>query len=116
MTYSVNRRTALIGLGLGLSWTYHAAALAAAQLPSVHAYHNPGCGCCHGWAKHMEAAGFKVTLTEDSDVAAKQRALGIPESLTGCHFARVGPYIIAGHVPEVKTCCAYCRKSRRSKV
>jgi hypothetical protein len=39
-------------------------------------------------------------MTEDSDVAAKQRALGIPEALTGCHFARVGPYIIAGHVPS----------------
>jgi hypothetical protein len=48
----------------------------------------------------METAGFKVTLTEDPDLAAKQRTLGIPEALTGCHFARIGPYLITGHVPS----------------
>ena len=73
---------------------------AAPALPSVRAYHNPGCTCCHGWAKHMETAGFKVTLTEDADLAAKQKALGVPEALSGCHFARVGPYLITGHVPS----------------
>jgi hypothetical protein len=72
----------------------------ASELPSLSAYHNPGCTCCHGWAKHMESAGFKVTLTEDPDLASKQKALGIPEALQGCHFARVGPYILTGHIPS----------------
>ena len=99
MTYCVTRRTVLVGLAFSLCLS-NRAAFATPELPSVHAFHNPGCTCCHKWAKHMETAGFKVTLTEDPDVAAKQRALGIPEALTGCHFARVGPYLVAGHVPS----------------
>jgi hypothetical protein len=100
MSYRVSRRTALLGLGIGIVLTNCGTAFATAELPSVRAYHNPGCTCCHGWAKHMETAGFKMTLTEDPDLAAKQRALGVPEALTGCHFARVGPYLITGHVPS----------------
>ncbi|HKG75353.1 MAG TPA: DUF411 domain-containing protein [Aestuariivirgaceae bacterium] len=100
MRYRVSRRTALLGLGVVFVLTNRVTAFAAAELPSVRAYHNPGCTCCHGWAKHMEAAGFKVTLIEDPDLAAKQRALGVPEALTGCHFARIGPYLITGHVPS----------------
>ena len=100
MTRFVNRRTALVGMMFGFTLTRGTIGFASQQLPSVHAFHNPGCDCCHKWAKQMELAGFSVTLTEDPDVAAKQKALGIPEALTGCHFARVGSYLIAGHVPS----------------
>jgi hypothetical protein len=97
----MNRRSFLLALAPAVCvLTNSRYSFAAAQLPSIRAYHNPGCTCCHAWAKHMETAGFKVTLTEDPDLAAKQRALGVPEALTGCHFARVGPYLIAGHVPS----------------
>jgi hypothetical protein len=97
----MNRRSFLLALApVACVLTNSRYSFAAAQLPSIRAYHNPGCTCCHAWARHMETAGFKVTLTEDPDLAAKQRALGVPEALTGCHFARVGPYLITGHVPS----------------
>jgi hypothetical protein len=60
---------------------------------------NPGCQCCGNWANLMEQAGFMITMSDDPDLAARRKALGVPELLTGCHLAQIGRYIIEGHVP-----------------
>jgi hypothetical protein len=58
-----------------------------ARAERVLAVHKtPGCGCCDGWARHMRAAGFTVTVTE-------------PDDMAGCHTGFIGPYVIEGHVP-----------------
>ncbi|MDP9138419.1 MAG: DUF411 domain-containing protein [Pseudomonadota bacterium] len=69
------------------------------ELPEIKAFRNPGCGCCEQWAEHLEAAGFKVNMTEDEDLPGRRRSLGVPEAMAGCHLAQVGPYVIEGHVP-----------------
>jgi len=81
-----------------------AAALAAtgalaADLPEVEVYKSPYCGCCGGWAEHMEQAGFKVRTINVDDVPAARAKLGMPDHYGSCHTARVGNYLIEGHVP-----------------
>jgi hypothetical protein len=73
--------------------------IAQTELPAVLAFRNPGCACCEKWATLLENAGFKVSMTDDSDLPARRKALGVPESLAGCHVAQIGRYIIEGHVP-----------------
>jgi hypothetical protein len=65
----------------------------------VQVYKQPGCGCCELWARHMRAAGFRVTVTEASDVDAMKRRNGIPANLRSCHTSVVSGYRVEGHVP-----------------
>ena len=74
-------------------------ALAAQTLPPVEAFRNPGCGCCEQWAERMRQAGFSVTMSDDPELAQRREKLGVPVDVAGCHTARVGDYIVEGHVP-----------------
>ena len=75
------------------------ARLSAAELPEIAAYRNPGCSCCELWAEHLRKAGFRVTMSDDPDLAGRRKKLGMPETVAGCHLGEVGPYVIDGHVP-----------------
>ena len=77
---------------------------AKAQLPPLHVFKSPSCGCCGDWVNHMEAAGFPVQVTEVDDTTAARKRLGMPNSFGACHTATVAGYVIEGHVPadEVK--------------
>ena len=66
---------------------------------TITVYKDPACGCCKEWVKHVSAAGFTATVHDTADMDAVKRAMGVPESLASCHTARVGSYIIEGHVP-----------------
>ncbi|MEO7385720.1 MAG: DUF411 domain-containing protein [Gammaproteobacteria bacterium] len=70
-----------------------------APLPLVKVWKTPTCGCCGKWIRHMEAAGFRVEVTEVDSVDPVRKANGIPESLSSCHTALVGGYAVEGHVP-----------------
>jgi len=74
-------------------------AAAAAGLPAVEVYKSPYCGCCTGWVEHMKAAGFSVTTTSVDDVPGARAKLGMPDKYGSCHTARIGNYVIEGHVP-----------------
>jgi hypothetical protein len=74
-------------------------ATAAHILPAVVAFRNPGCGCCEKWTEHMRSAGFDISMQDDSDLAVRKVKLGVPDQLSGCHTALIGPYVIEGHVP-----------------
>lgn len=81
-----------------------AAALAAtpafAQLAQVvDVYKSPYCGCCGKWVEHLQQNGFKVRTHEVEDVSGMRRSLGMPETYASCHTAKVGNYLIEGHVP-----------------
>ncbi len=67
--------------------------------PSVTLHKDPNCGCCTDWGKHIEAAGFPVTVINSPNVKALKRQVGVPLDLAGCHTAEVSGYIIEGHVP-----------------
>ena len=71
----------------------------APQSEEVVVYKSPWCGCCQGWADHMRASGFDVTVREQEDLTAIKRMSGVPEKLQSCHTAFVGGYAIEGHVP-----------------
>lgn len=71
----------------------------AEPLPEVVMHKDPNCGCCGKWAEHLEASGFKVKTVPERDMQAVKSRLGVPERLASCHTAKVGNYVIEGHVP-----------------
>ncbi|MDR2239185.1 MAG: DUF411 domain-containing protein [Zoogloeaceae bacterium] len=79
--------------------TLAAHAAVAESLPEVLMYKDPNCGCCGAWAERLEAAGFRVKTVEAADMQAVKRRFGVPERLASCHTAKVGNYVIEGHVP-----------------
>ena len=60
-----------------------------------------GCGCCVAWIEKMEDAGYEVTAENVSQGALTQAkiAAGLAPDLASCHTAKVGPYVVEGHVP-----------------
>lgn len=70
-----------------------------APLPLVKVWKTPTCGCCGKWVRHMEAAGFRVEVTDVNDVDPIKKANGLPLKLASCHTALVGGYVVEGHVP-----------------
>ncbi len=70
----------------------------AAGVP-VKLYKNPNCGCCDGWAKHLEENGFQVETINTEDMVSINQKYGVPENLEGCHTAIVGGYAVEGLVP-----------------
>ena len=88
---------AFAGLSLGV---------AAEQKPAVApqkvtVYKTSTCGCCRLWVDHMKANGFDVQAMDVSaaDVRAVSKAAGLPENGSSCHTAKVGNYVVEGHVP-----------------
>jgi hypothetical protein len=67
--------------------------------PAITVYKSAACGCCKKWVEHLQAAGFRVTARDTSDVAAVAAHYGVPHRLTACHTALVGGYVVEGHVP-----------------
>src|SRR5689334_10785235 len=57
------------------------------------------CDCCAGWIKHMQAAGFSVTVHELENVEPVKAANGVPQALGSCHTGVVDGYVLEGHVP-----------------
>jgi len=71
----------------------------AAQPPLVKVWKTPTCGCCGKWVRHMQAAGFRVEVTDVANVDPIKTANGLPLRLASCHTALVDGYVIEGHVP-----------------
>jgi hypothetical protein len=68
--------------------------------PAVITIHkDPTCGCCSGWVRHLQQAGFATNVVETRDLDPVKRRLGVPEDLAACHTAEVSGYVVEGHVP-----------------
>lgn len=88
-----------IGLLLA-AWLALAAGVARGEaLPEVLMYKDPNCGCCGAWAERLEAEGFRVKTVPAADMASIKKRFAVPQRLTSCHTAKVGSYVIEGHVP-----------------
>ncbi len=72
--------------------------LAKSALPAVDVWKSPTCGCCKDWIAHLQQNGFEVTAHDSGNSLARRR-LGMPERYGSCHTARVGRYVVEGHVP-----------------
>lgn len=68
------------------------------QLLHMEVWKSPSCGCCKEWIKHVESHGFRVTVHDVGNTAARER-MKVPMKLGSCHTAVVGRYAIEGHVP-----------------
>lgn len=66
--------------------------------PLVEVWKDPSCGCCQDWIKHMEAHGFATRVHDSGNTEARTR-LGLPVKYGSCHTAKVGGYVLEGHVP-----------------
>lgn len=67
--------------------------------PQVEVFKSPTCGCCTKWIEHLRAGGFEVKAHDVNDITVSRAKLGVPATLGSCHTARVGGYLIEGHVP-----------------
>jgi hypothetical protein len=79
--------------------TTAAATISGQTLPAVDVYKSPQCGCCKIWAEHLQKNGFTVTLHDVNDIPATRKKLGMPNQYGSCHTAKVGQYLVEGHVP-----------------
>ena len=68
---------------------------------TVLVYKSPTCGCCTLWTEHLRANGFQVEAQNVSDarLLALEQEAGIGDDLASCHTAKVGGYVVEGHVP-----------------
>lgn len=72
---------------------------ASAEAAAMTVYRDPSCGCCEVWAERAREAGYQVALIDDPNMPAVKQRTGVPETLSSCHTAIVGGYVIEGHVP-----------------
>jgi hypothetical protein len=88
----------LLALFIAILWAFPA--LAAAD-GAVEVWKSATCKCCINWVKHLEANGFavKVNAADPSMLDSIKRQSGIGEKLASCHTAKIGGYVIEGHVP-----------------
>ena len=67
--------------------------------PEVVVYKSASCGCCKKWVEHVQAAGFRVTVHDTTNLAGVAERYGVPHKLSACHTAVVDSYVVEGHVP-----------------
>ena len=85
-------------------WLLAALALPAAAVcaaPPSHlmeVWKDPNCGCCKDWIAIVQQAGITVRVHDTGNNGPRAR-LGMPKKFGSCHTARVGGYVIEGHVP-----------------
>lgn len=70
----------------------------AAPLPPMQVWKSPSCGCCKDWIALLEREGFKLQVFDEGNNAARAR-FGLPARYGSCHTARIGGYVVEGHVP-----------------
>src|SRR5438105_10035270 len=71
----------------------------AAKQPVITVHRDPSCGCCSGWVRHLQNAGFRTDVLDTRDIDAVKKRLGVPDELAACHTAEIAGYVIEGHVP-----------------
>ena len=87
---------ALAGLGVAYAQIKPVSARTTAVV-----YKTASCGCCSMWVEHLKANGFQVETKDVSadEVRAVSKAAGLKDEGTSCHTAKIGNYIVEGHVP-----------------
>ena len=91
---SVTRRSAIM-LIAGIA-ALPAVRSRAAEEQVITVHKDPNCGCCSGWVRHLQAAGFAVMTVDTAELEAIKTRLGVPTDLAACHTAQVAGYVIEG--------------------
>ena len=71
----------------------------ASAATTVTVYKSPSCGCCAKWVDHLRAAGYTVVVHDTDNLDQVMTDFAVPRQLASCHTAKVGKYLIEGHVP-----------------
>lgn len=66
---------------------------------TIEVWKSATCQCCSKWVQHLRDSGFNVNVHNENDLDALKTQLGVPSALASCHTARIGGYVIEGHVP-----------------
>ena len=85
-------------LGVAMALAGSAPVLAQSSAP-VEVFKSPSCGCCGKWVEHLRQNGFQVETHDVEDVTAARKKMGMPDRLGSCHTAKIGGYVVEGHVP-----------------
>ncbi len=70
-----------------------------AAAADIVVYKSPTCGCCKHWVSHLKENGFTVEVHNRRNMNPIKSELGVPGNLQSCHTAKVGGYVVEGHVP-----------------
>jgi hypothetical protein len=75
--------------------------LAAAETTSIEVWKSANCDCCIKWVEHLEANGLATKVNDVTPPLLDEikRKAGISEEYASCHTAKIGGYVIEGHVP-----------------
>ncbi len=67
----------------------------------IDVYIGDGCSCCSEWAKYMQKKGFNVRThnVTSTQLSRVKKEAGIAEKNASCHTAKIGGYVVEGHVP-----------------
>lgn len=96
------RASTILVLPLALAGTAATGSLlmpAPAEARDAVIYKSPTCGCCRGWAAYLQRSGYHVTVVDHEDMDAVKDGLGVPADMRSCHTAKIGGYVVEGHVP-----------------
>ena len=93
-------RRALIACAAGFTATSPFAVLAQ-DLPSIHVFKDPNCGCCTAWIDILRRDGIAVTTEPSFGTLLMTHKLesGIPADMISCHTGKIAGYMVEGHVP-----------------
>lgn len=94
------RRSILVLAGLaGISGVNFPTTGMAFENSTVVVFRDPSCRCCGRWVEHLQQNGFVVHVAEAADMQSIKTTAAVPPELASCHTAKVGGYVIEGHVP-----------------
>jgi hypothetical protein len=101
--WGISRRALMVGLagaaGAGaLGWSLLGSS-EPADAQTITVWKSSTCGCCGVWVAYMRGKGYRVNVNDVNDPDSIKRSLGIPSGLYSCHTAKIGDYIVEGHVP-----------------
>ena len=99
----MRRRDLLMAAGAALAVGFGIAGLRADQATAetITVYKTATCGCCSLWVEHLQANGFQVEAhdIDQQKLTGIAREAGVTADLQSCHTAKVGRYVVEGHVP-----------------
>ena len=99
---AVSRRAALrlpLALVGAVMLSHPMRVLAANSTNQIAVWKTASCGCCHEWVAHLRKSGFEVVTHDVEDTAPIRQKLGLNAKFGSCHTARLGNYVVEGHVP-----------------
>lgn len=98
----MQRRYVLMAAAAVLATAFGVSGLRAGQTAqTITVYKTSTCGCCGLWVKHLQDNGFEVEAhdIDQEKLTAIAREGGVTADLQSCHTAKVGRYVVEGHVP-----------------